>query len=76
MYICNHHTAFAICSHGAAKPTDIRYGSHVIAMERVIFVEFWYLEKWSPSVIDVPNTKGGKVPLPHFTLCYKVKVTL
>jgi hypothetical protein len=39
-------------------------------------VKFWYLGKWSPSVIDVPNTKGGKVPLPYLTLCYKVKVTL
>jgi len=27
-------------------------------------VKFWYLGNWSPSVIDVPITKGGKVPLP------------
>jgi hypothetical protein len=46
---------------------------HPSSEEGLTVVEFWYLGKWSPSVIDVSNTKGGKVPLPHFTLCYKVK---
>ena len=41
-----------------------------------IIVKFWYLGKWSPSVIDLPNNEGGKVPIPHFTLCYKLKVNL
>jgi hypothetical protein len=39
-------------------------------------VEFWYLGKWSPSVIECLTLKGEKVTLTHFTLCYKVKVTL
>jgi hypothetical protein len=52
--------------------TDLRYQQEDLAD----VVKFWYLGKWSPSVIDVPNTKRGKVPLPHFTLCYKVKATL